>query len=185
MSVKEAPDRWYMSGQFQILSCSRTTIEPSHKSHNALDKYPTKHHCVTEMCTYFCYKMVHCAVWDWCIVGFVWQVTDWFIMMAFQWTTNVTMTFQWTSIVTMALQWTTNVTMACQWTTNVTMALQWTTNVTMALQWTTKVTTTLRWTTNVIMAFQWTTKVTMAFQWAFNITMVFVRTFKLLSTRLQ
>ena len=26
------------------------------------------------MCAYFCYKMVHCGTWDWCIMGFVWLV---------------------------------------------------------------------------------------------------------------
>ena len=25
-------------------------------------------------CAYFCYKMVHCGIWDWCIVGFVQEV---------------------------------------------------------------------------------------------------------------
>ena len=51
-------------------------IDPSHKSHNASDKYPTMHHFVTEMCTFahFCYKMVHCGIWDWCIVRFVQQI---------------------------------------------------------------------------------------------------------------
>ena len=43
-------------------------------------KYPTMHHFITEMCTrvhisvtcaYFCFKMVYCGIWDWCIVGFV------------------------------------------------------------------------------------------------------------------
>ena len=33
-------------------------------------KYPTMHHFVTEMCT----RVVHCEIWDWCIVGCVWQV---------------------------------------------------------------------------------------------------------------
>ena len=49
------------------------SIDPYHKS---LDKYPTIHLFVTEMCTraHFCYKMVHCGIWDWCIVGFVQQV---------------------------------------------------------------------------------------------------------------
>ena len=40
----------------------------------ASDKCPTVHHYVTEMCTRVCYKMVHCEIWDWCIVGFVQQV---------------------------------------------------------------------------------------------------------------
>ena len=26
------------------------------------------------MCTHFCYKVVQCAIWNWCIVGFVQQV---------------------------------------------------------------------------------------------------------------
>ena len=53
--------------------CSKYAIDPSHKSHNASDKYPTMHHIVTEMCTraHFCYKMVHCGIWDCWIVGFV------------------------------------------------------------------------------------------------------------------
>ena len=37
---------------------------PSHKSHNASDKYPTMHHFVTEMCTH-----VHISVTKGCIVG--------------------------------------------------------------------------------------------------------------------
>ena len=48
-------------------------IDPSHKPHNALDGYPTIQYFATEMCTraHFCYKMVHCGIWDRCIVGFV------------------------------------------------------------------------------------------------------------------
>ena len=38
---------------------------PIHKSHNALDKYPTMHYLVTEMCTH-----VHISVTKWCIVGY-------------------------------------------------------------------------------------------------------------------
>ena len=54
----------------------RQPSEPSHNSHKTLDNYPTMHHFVTEMCTraHFCYIMVHCGIWDWCIVGFVQQV---------------------------------------------------------------------------------------------------------------
>ena len=37
-----------------------------HKSHNALIKYPTIHHFVTEMCT-----CVHISVTKWCIVGYL------------------------------------------------------------------------------------------------------------------
>ena len=50
------------------------TIDPSHKSHNALGKYLTMHHFVTEMYTqvHICYNNVALwDVWDWCIVGFV------------------------------------------------------------------------------------------------------------------
>ena len=46
-----------------------TVMDPSYKCHKALDKYPTM-----QTCTHFCNKMVHCRIWDWCIVGFVQQV---------------------------------------------------------------------------------------------------------------
>ena len=38
--------------------------DPSPESHNALHKYPTVHHSVTEMWTlaHFCYKMGHCGI---------------------------------------------------------------------------------------------------------------------------
>ena len=50
-----------------------TWIEPSLQSHNALHKYPTMHHFVTQMCTHahFCYKMMHCGIRNWCTVGSV------------------------------------------------------------------------------------------------------------------
>ena len=35
-------------------------------------KYPTMHHFVK--CAHFKYEMMHCRIWDWCIVGFVRQV---------------------------------------------------------------------------------------------------------------
>ena len=41
------------------------TKDPSHKSLNALDRYPTMRHFVTEMCTH-----VHICVTKWCIVGY-------------------------------------------------------------------------------------------------------------------
>ena len=48
---------------------------PSRKSHNALDKYPTIHYFVTEMCTH-----VHISVTKWCIVGYgtdaFWHLCD-------------------------------------------------------------------------------------------------------------
>ena len=49
------PDIWIKS----INKCA------SHKSHNALAKYPTMHHFVTEMCTH-----VHISATKWCIVGY-------------------------------------------------------------------------------------------------------------------
>ena len=52
-------------------------LNPSHKSHNALNKYPTMDRFVTEMCTHvhFCYRMVHCGIWSCYNVGFVQQVS--------------------------------------------------------------------------------------------------------------
>ena len=40
-------------------------IDPSHKSNNVLDKYPTMHQYVTEM-----YTCVHISVTKWCILGY-------------------------------------------------------------------------------------------------------------------
>ena len=53
--------------------CQCISIVPSHKSHDASDKYTTMHHFVTElcMCAHFCYKKVHYGIWDQCIMGFV------------------------------------------------------------------------------------------------------------------
>ena len=53
----------YPSGLFHRHG-SNHTIDPSHKSHNALNKYPTMHHFVTEMC-----RHLHIFVTKWCIVG--------------------------------------------------------------------------------------------------------------------
>ena len=56
---------------------AKCTPDPSHKSHNAPDKYPTMHHFVTEMCT-----CVHISVTKWCIVGYgtdaFWDLWDGF-----------------------------------------------------------------------------------------------------------
>ena len=47
---------------------------PSHISHNAIDKYP---HNVpfgnrnVHTDAYLCYKIIHCGLWNWCIIGFV------------------------------------------------------------------------------------------------------------------
>ena len=42
--------------------CCVILIDPSSKSNNALDRYPTMHHFVT--CAHLCYKVVHCGIWD-------------------------------------------------------------------------------------------------------------------------
>ena len=46
-------------------STNPSHASPSHKSHNALDKYPTMHHFVPEMCTH-----VQICVTKWCIVEY-------------------------------------------------------------------------------------------------------------------
>ena len=57
------------------LSTSCTTIDPSHKSHNASVPHPTMQHFVTEMC-----KCVHISVTKCCIVGYLpdalWDLWD-------------------------------------------------------------------------------------------------------------
>ena len=61
----------------EMRSNTSSTIDPSHKSHNALDKFPTMHNSVTEMCTHVhisATKMVHCRRRVWCIVRFVHRV---------------------------------------------------------------------------------------------------------------
>ena len=59
-----------------IVLVTISTINRTLKSLHALVKYTTTHF-VTEMCTHdrtFCYKMMHCGVWAWSIVGFVQRV---------------------------------------------------------------------------------------------------------------
>ena len=54
---------------------ARYCTDPSHRSHNVLDQYPTMHHFVTEMCTH-----VHISVTKWCIVGYgigAWDLHYW------------------------------------------------------------------------------------------------------------
>ena len=46
---------------FTELGIQMITIKPAHKPHNALDKYPTMHHFVTEMCTFL---LQNGAFWD-------------------------------------------------------------------------------------------------------------------------
>ena len=51
-------------------------MDPFQKSYNASHKCPTMHYFLTEMCTHahFCYKVKHCGISEWCIVGFEQQV---------------------------------------------------------------------------------------------------------------
>ena len=55
------------------------SIDLSHKSHNALNKYPTEHHFVTKMCTHVNISVTKC-----CIVGYgtdaFWYLRDGFII---------------------------------------------------------------------------------------------------------
>ena len=46
----------------------RILWDQSHKSHNALDKYPTMHHFVTEMCTHVHISVINVALWDICLM---------------------------------------------------------------------------------------------------------------------
>ena len=52
------------------------TRDLSHKSHIVLDKYHYATICNRNVhtWTHFCYKISHCGIWGWCIVGFVQQV---------------------------------------------------------------------------------------------------------------
>ena len=49
----------------QIPQCTRQT------SHNTPFCSRNAH-----TCTHFCYKMVHCRIWDWCVVGFLQQLNS-------------------------------------------------------------------------------------------------------------
>ena len=53
-------------GVWKLVTSTHTgqVIDILHKSHSALNKYPTMYDFVTEMCTHahFCYKMVYCGI---------------------------------------------------------------------------------------------------------------------------
>ena len=72
----------YIKRHGHILYHGFHPIDPSHKSHNASDKYPTMHHFVTEMCTHahFCYKMLHCGIRH--STGAFWDLWDCSIVLA-------------------------------------------------------------------------------------------------------
>ena len=63
---------WTLECLITVMWYAYCAINLSHKSQNALYKYITILHFVTEMCTraHFCYKMVHCVMWNWRIVGY-------------------------------------------------------------------------------------------------------------------
>ena len=61
-------------------------LEPSHKSHNSLDKYPTMHHFVTKMCTFLFQNgalwemwLVHCGInaISLCFILLIWIALIW------------------------------------------------------------------------------------------------------------
>ena len=66
----------------EMRSNTSSTIDQSHKSHNASDKCCTMHNSVTEMCTHFCYKKwcivgnATGALWDVCIGSIPWLAKD-------------------------------------------------------------------------------------------------------------
>ena len=66
---------WAITDCFTVLAwwlydCQWPAIDLSHTFYNALVPYPTRHHCVTELCT-----SVHISVTKWCIGGiFVWCI---------------------------------------------------------------------------------------------------------------
>ena len=68
-----------ISKHFIDLSMFPASINPSHKSRNASNKYSTVQHFVTEMCTH-----VHISVTKCCVVGYgtdaFWDLWDGFIM---------------------------------------------------------------------------------------------------------
>ena len=57
--LKQAPGSKYCA-----LSVGWTAEFPWNKSHNAPVLYPTMHNFVTETYTHFCYKMVHCGIFN-------------------------------------------------------------------------------------------------------------------------
>ena len=63
--VKTWWERNKVSIEFNLWWPFVSEIDPSHKSHNALNKYPIMHYFVTEMCTH-----VYISVTKWCIVGY-------------------------------------------------------------------------------------------------------------------
>ena len=69
---------------------AKVTRDPSHKSHNALDKYPAMQYFVTEMCS-----NVHISVTKWCIVrhgaGAFWDL--WIRPIAFRAPANFYVTY--------------------------------------------------------------------------------------------
>ena len=55
--------KWFIPLSVQVMPSHSTpeSIDPSYKSHNASDKYPTMYHFVTEMCTCL---LQNGALWD-------------------------------------------------------------------------------------------------------------------------
>ena len=64
-------------------------IDPSYKSYNILDKYPTLHHFVTEICTH-----VHISVTKWCILVGMELCIVWFVQRVYSGKRSIT---QWST----------------------------------------------------------------------------------------
>ena len=52
---------WSKVSKSHLVPLYTYLIHPSHKCYNAVDKYPTMHHFVAEMCTFM---SQNCALWD-------------------------------------------------------------------------------------------------------------------------
>ena len=65
VAITEELERWSEHQNIALVLVVSYGLDPSHKSHIALEKYPTMHHFVTEMCTH-----VHISATKLCIVGY-------------------------------------------------------------------------------------------------------------------
>ena len=72
------PSMTTKSPNWSFVSSIPCATEPSQKSQNTSDMQISHNasFCSRNVhtCAHFCYKMVHCGKWDWCIVGFALRV---------------------------------------------------------------------------------------------------------------
>ena len=59
-----------LDDDLSVMMLITTANDPSYKSYNSFDKYPTMRHFVTEMCTHVPIFVTKCGTWDWYIVEF-------------------------------------------------------------------------------------------------------------------